>query len=440
MELLTGAFIKKDAKIENVNLGAIIYDLITDAFTGYLRLSSSEAGFVDKYLLIENGKIIGSSEESKDEAVYGWDACKNLLAFKKGWFDICALQPSDMSIVKDWNSESLFTLMEDIIDITTELEKGVGTIVDTWGSGVLAVDSEGKPYLILDWEEDGTSPAREGMATVDQGGFEVTVDIEQDQCVVGNVISFLVQAESEDDSEIFDLDISISIDGEKQKSFIRMIEAGKMQELEFVPEKEGRGEIVIVASPIGSDDRQEWHQNFNIGSVFEVEESKKTGELSDIVGDFKDLSLDIDIDSLVGVVESEGLGHMIMDDQGSDVSKSIKTEVEKVEKDTEEFDHENIGGVISREIQLFGKKNRVKILNTSVVINEAINIQVWYEFGMLSKLKNLDTSQISALLEKEIVSEMSDSGVEVTLPLNVEMKFGQEDKGGFEELSDAFDF
>jgi hypothetical protein len=35
---------------------------------------------------------------------------------------------------------------------------------------------------------------------------------------------------------------------------------------------------------------------------------------------------------------------------------------------------------------------------------------------------------------------MGAEGIEVTLPLNVAMKFGQEEKGGFEELSDAFDF
>ena len=442
MELLTGEFIKKDARIEAFNLGEIIYELITDSFTGYLRLSSSESGFVDKYLLIENGKIIGSSEESKDKTVYGWDACKNFLSFKTGWFDICALQPSDMSLVKEWNARSLFTLMEDMIDLTTELEEGRGTVVDTWGSAVLAMDSKGRPYLISDWEGNEKTHKPEEIPTTTRNSFEISIDIEQDQCMVGDVISFLIQAESEDDSEIFDLEITLTIDGEEQKSFIRMIESGKMQEIEFIPEKEGQGAITILASPIGSDERREWRHEFSIGSTSKVEERGKKDELSEIVGEFQDLSLDIDINALVGAVEREGLGHMITDEsnsEGSEVMEEVKEEV--VHEPAEAFDHENLIEVISREIQSFGKKNRIKILNTSIVINEAINVHIWYTFGLLSKFKNLDNAQISALLENDIREVMDAEGIDVTLPLNVAMKPGDEDNaGGFEELSNAFDF
>jgi hypothetical protein len=351
LELLTGEFIKKDAKIEAFNLGEIIYDLIADAFTGYLRLSSSELGFVDKYLLIENSKIIGSSEESKDKAVYGWDACKNFLSFKTGWFDICSLQPADMSLVKDWNPKSLFTLMEGMIDVTTELEEG----------------KEGN--------EKTQKP--EAIPTAIRDSFEITIDIEQDQCMVGDVISFLIQAESEDDSEIFDLEITLTIDEEEQKSFIRMIESGKMQEIEFIPEKEGQGAITILASPIGSDERREWRHEFSIGSASKAEERGKIDEISDIVGEFQDLSLDIDMNALVGVVEREGLGHMILDDSDSEGSEAIEEVKEEViSEPAEASDHGNLGEVISREIQLFGKKNRIKILNTSIVINEAINVHI----------------------------------------------------------------
>ena len=441
MDLLTGEFIKKNARIEDYDLGKIIYDLIMDDFTGYVRISTADDGFVDKYLLIENGKIIGSSEESSDSTINGWDACKNFLRCKKGWFDICALQPHEMSLVKKWNKDSLFTLMEDMISIITELEEGKGTIIDTWGDGVLAMDSKGRPYLLLDWDRDDRAASDDTpqddevqQEETPEEEFRIKIDIGESRCFVGDVISFLIQVECEDGGEIFDLDIKISIDGEEQKSFIRMIEVGKFQEIEFVPEKPGEGEILVIASPIGSENKHEYRERFKI-------EEMREDESPEIVDVFQDLKLDLDIDSLKDVIESEGLGHMLLDSPDSD-APGVEEEISRSQDNTEEEDHERLGGLISREIQIFGKKNRIKILNTSVVINEAINVYVWYEFGLLSKLKHLNDAELAALLEREITEELDSNGIKITLPLNVVMNMGVKGKKKrFEDkLADAFDF
>ncbi|OFV68174.1 MAG: hypothetical protein SCAL_000814 [Candidatus Syntrophoarchaeum caldarius] len=444
MDLLTGKFIYRDERMEDHDVGKIIYDLIMDSFTGYIRVSNQETSFVDKYLLLENGKIIGSSEEGADYTYHGWKACKKFLSIKKGWFDVCMLNPSDMSKIKEWNKESLFTMMDDLIKITTELEEGRGTVIDTWGSGVLAIDSQGRPYLILEEEEqEKEEKTSEGAvieevvpATAGTKDFELTIDIGQDQFMIGDVIPILIQAKSEDEGEIFDLEVSISIEGEKQKSFVRMIEAGKVQEIEFIPEKKGTGEIVITASPIGSDDTREWRETFKIEETSKQSSNEEEG-LLDFITDFQDL--DISLDSLKVHVETEGLGHMIIGNDNAvnlDIVEEVKEEVERSPN------YELLSEVVNAEIRNFGKKNRIRILNTSVVIDEAIHVTVWYEFGMLSKLKHFDNSQLSALLDEEIKKRFEAEDIECTLPLDIGMRHEEKKKEeiNYEKLANSFDF
>ncbi|MHC1584945.1 MAG: hypothetical protein ACXQS7_01595 [Candidatus Syntropharchaeia archaeon] len=413
LDLISGEFIKKDARIEDYDLGKLVYELIVDGFTGYVRISSIDGDFVDRYLLLEDGKIIGSSEESRDRVITGIEACKNFLKCKKGWFDICALQPHEMSIVKRWNEEVLFTMKKDVNDITTELEEGRGIIIDTWGDGVLAMDSSGGLYFLLD--RDRRKP--EEKAEIDEK-FGITIEMEKDPCVVGETASFSILAESKKE-EIFDLEIRITIDGEEQETFFRMIEAGKLQKIEFIPEKPGDGEILVIASPIESDEKYEWRRSFK------VEEKP-----SETVDDLQDLKVDLDIESLKEVIETEGLGHMIVR-RAPDASNP--EEMDKIE----EIDPKKLSEIISEEIQSFGKKNRVKILNSSVVINGTVNVYVWYEFGILSKLKHLNDVELSVLLEKDISTRLESSNIR-TLPVKVETKSGK--KNEFGKLANAFDF
>jgi len=136
MELTPGRPLKKDIRLENVQLDVELAGIKEEHLNGYVRIFRALAdGYSEQIILFEEGKVVGCEESYQGIKRYGREALEGIFLEGGGYLDIFELTEEELNAIKRRNPEANLNTP---LDVTEMFVPGVSleTNSDEYVAGV----------------------------------------------------------------------------------------------------------------------------------------------------------------------------------------------------------------------------------------------------------------------------------------------------------------
>jgi len=118
MELTPGRPLKKDIRLENVQLDVELARIKEEHFNGYVRIFRALAdGYSEQINLFEEGKVIGCEDSYQGIKRYGREALEGIFLEGGGYLDIFELTEEELNAIKRRNPEANLNKPLDVAEL-----------------------------------------------------------------------------------------------------------------------------------------------------------------------------------------------------------------------------------------------------------------------------------------------------------------------------------